>query len=413
MRSAITILALLLSTCLSAQIGWSLAWTGDVTAVKTVGEDRVLFTAYYDQNIYYSDDLATTVQSFALPYSPAPAGSPTVHKFTFLSDLEGWLAVRTASYESYVFKTSDGGSTWTQLWVSSTSVSFADIYFKDSNTGWAANGWVGEVWKTVDGGVTWAVELDATHASAYPNDIFFVDEDHGWITGYNVVFRTVDGGLSWTEHTQSASFHAAHFWDANNGIASTRDYGKMMETNDGGVTWTVSYENLLLSEMTELHFSTPQTGYWTGGLECRHGTCHGMPDIYKTVDGGQSWTEQSHNAADTLISFGQLEFSETGVGYMASREGLLINTNSVGIEGTAAQEPLIEVYHNQNQLHIKLAGTAAPTEFTLLDFSGKVVAQRRLTSSLSLPTQHLASGVYVVRFETASSVNTRKIVITK
>ena len=81
------------------------------------------------------------------------------------------------------YKTTDGGTNWTNLTIGTSTPDLADIWFIDSNTGWAiSNDGVTVVWYTTDGGTNWATqEIEST---AYiHNAIFFADEINGWVVG--------------------------------------------------------------------------------------------------------------------------------------------------------------------------------------------------------------------------------------
>jgi photosystem II stability/assembly factor-like uncharacterized protein len=90
-----------------------------------------------------------------------------------------WLAV-----------TNDGGLTWQNAGDISGSVS--DIFFLESNHGWAVgvdiscyrNGeWI-SIQNPVDVGL---------------NAVYFINEDEGWIAGNNgVILHSADGGFSWS-----------------------------------------------------------------------------------------------------------------------------------------------------------------------------------------------------------------------
>ena len=132
----------------------------------------------------------------------------------------------------HVVHSGDAGSTWQQSKVPVSS-DLTAIFFASELKGWAV-GHDGVVLATIDGGLNWTLQLDGHRANdlllrhleqraqAQPQaaelqtmledarrykeqgadkpflDVWFVDENNGWIVGaYNLIFRTTDGGKTW------------------------------------------------------------------------------------------------------------------------------------------------------------------------------------------------------------------------
>ncbi len=71
-------------------------------------------------------------------------------------------------------------------------------------------------------------------------DVFFLDTNTGWAVGqYGVIIKTTNGGQAWSRQTSgtSSNLNAVHFADANSGWAVGQD-GNILSTTDGGTTWT-------------------------------------------------------------------------------------------------------------------------------------------------------------------------------
>ena len=92
--------------------------------------------------------------------------------------------------------------------------------------------------KTTDGGATWNSFDPGTGNTL--SDIYFVDENLGYITGFSgTLIRTTDGGNSWQALNPgvSGNLQSVHFYDANNGYV-VGNGAIILKTEDGGDTWS-------------------------------------------------------------------------------------------------------------------------------------------------------------------------------
>ena len=171
----------------------------------------------------------------------------------------GW----TVADSGGIYKTADGGTSWTKL-DSGTREDLLDVAFlSDGSKAWAV-GYEGAVVHSTDGGETWSAQNSGTDAvlysvwfasetfgrcrrrrrDRYPNDgrriymggpwnrvrtedlfgVFFLDESNGWAVGArNLVVRSTDGGATWTmEETTSSgdSLKGIMFTNVNSGLAA-------------------------------------------------------------------------------------------------------------------------------------------------------------------------------------------------
>jgi len=84
---------------------------------------------------------------------PPPEAAFYLH---FVNGETGWLAIKHVSGSNFsvgsLYKTTDGGSTWAQL-----SIPIGEpVYFITDDIGWTAGGAAGsELYRTTDGGETW------------------------------------------------------------------------------------------------------------------------------------------------------------------------------------------------------------------------------------------------------------------
>lgn len=175
-----------------------------------------------------------------------------------------------------IFKTTDGGESWTQ--VNNVVSGFkSQLYFLNNNTGFLVNS-SALIYKTTDGGINWE-EIDSD--ANYPLlGINFINENTGFIVGeHDTYLYTNDGGNTWIKPTYSplnGSHSAVWFHDSQNGcIGGSRLY----KTNDGGETWSM--------------FSNPD-GYINSFCFLGEDTIFSVSNevynwVNKSIDGGLTW----------------------------------------------------------------------------------------------------------------------------
>jgi len=93
-----------------------------------------------------------------------------------------------------MYKTLDGGETWTALLKDSEAQVLA-AYFINALTGYYAS-FDHKIFKTTDGGITW--EVVTTYFEDFITDMLFLDEKEGYMTtGDGKLYGTKDGGQRW------------------------------------------------------------------------------------------------------------------------------------------------------------------------------------------------------------------------
>ena len=252
----------------------------------------------------------------------------------FIDSLHGWAA----DGATQIFRTTDGGITWTQY---GSTVGFAvkGISFADSLNGWCVGvGGLssGEIIHTSDGGKTWALQQEKfprqyvgtkalsktknitsgnTHTTPPDTGVIlqtldagktwteqrmadtigalgkmqFLDSLHGYIYAYHIL-KTTDGGLSWKVLPGIAQIQVATFLDSLRGWGGYQS--SMYHTTDGGVIWQFQAyldqpEQLTMQSMC---FVDSLKG-WVFGYSAYFGTI--TESIFRTTDGGITWKNES------------------------------------------------------------------------------------------------------------------------
>lgn len=217
-----------------------------------------------------------------------------------------------------VFRTIDGGATWTADSVPGAArLDFRGIAAFDANTaviasaGPAAQGQA-RIYRTADGGRHWTLAWNDSTKGVFLDGLAFWDARHGFtfsdpIDGRFVILTTDDGGSTWTRtppanippvihgeaafaasNTQLAVQGSANAWIATGGGAEAR----VFRSTDRGRTWSVSSSGLPGGKSAGLFgiaFSDARHGLAVGG---DYAIARGPTDrAVRTSDGGVTWSE--------------------------------------------------------------------------------------------------------------------------
>ena len=186
----------------------------------------------------------------------------------FIDNLNGWVVGKNST----ILHTTDAGNTWLPQVSPIDSSWFHEVVFTDANSGYIIGrrpvtsffGGTGYLLSTKDAGLNWAVnhKMD-TH---YFEDMSFISPDTGWMTGAlwsitepnGLIMRTVNGGQSWATifNTDSTRTDSINNFDSS--------------------VW-----------FTGIEMINDSLGYVLGGWS---GDGLGPTPMFKTVDGGESWT---------------------------------------------------------------------------------------------------------------------------
>jgi photosystem II stability/assembly factor-like uncharacterized protein len=214
-------------------------------------------------------------------------------------------------------RTTDGGKLWTAApigiappgWrasmISPIDANIACVLMLDPT---GATG--GGVFKTTDGGTSWAQQtLPPTGASL--RIMHFFDTNVGVVVGETltggnwVILRTIDGGANWSQVPSSnipppiagettfpfkASSGNSFWFSGGDGNFS---FWRLYRSTDRGITWTVRN----LDGGTRFPaFSSPDSGMAAGWVP--------EPRLRRTTDGGDTWTSESISLCFTPGFFG-------------------------------------------------------------------------------------------------------------
>ncbi len=168
---------------------------------------------------------------------------------------------------------------------------YDDVFFLNENLGWAIKGYYSSLYKTTDGGVTWTEQIanGGLGGYFYFRNVEFIDENIGFIgTLSGKFFKTIDGGSTWNLVTNiNPNPEAICGLDAV-GISTIYGCGAyfspayIIKSIDNGVNWHYFDMSNYAQALVEILFIDENTGFASGNNAIG-------PIILKTTDGGNTW----------------------------------------------------------------------------------------------------------------------------
>ncbi len=248
------------------------------------------------------------------------------------------------SLDSYfgdgIFKSTDGGTTWTKIATTSIGSYFSSLVINPQNSSIIYAAGSAGVYKTTNAGASWS----STNSNSYANSLVMDPTNPQTLyvtTGFynaNIIRKTTDGGASWTTLTNGLpASHAARTTlaiSASNpsivyaSIANDTSYALLglYRTTDGGATWVLQnsstnylggqgwYDNSITVNPTNSSLVV------AGGL-----------DVYTSTNGGASFTQRSLWSTTNASRFTHADIHYLGYDgtnlYCGSDGGVYLSTN--------------------------------------------------------------------------------------
>lgn len=229
----------------------------------------------------------------------------------------------------HVFRTVDGGATWTADTVRGAArLDFRGIKAFDANTAVITSAGPAEqgqarIYRTVDGGKSWSMTWSDTTKGIFLDGVAFWDARHGFtfsdpVNGKLVILTTDDGGSSWqrvppsnippvlsgeaafaASNTQLTVQGSSNAWIATGGAPEAR----VFRSTDRAHSWRVSSSGLpggATAGLFGIAFSDARHGLAVGG---DYAIARGPTDrAIRTSDGGVTWTATGAESPDGVTT---------------------------------------------------------------------------------------------------------------
>jgi photosystem II stability/assembly factor-like uncharacterized protein len=206
--------------------------------------------------------------------------------------------------------THNGGASFTTTTLPPSSL--PDVFFIDSSVAYAVDN---SVWKTIDGGDNWIKLHDFAPIHGW-NSLFFINEQIGWVLKQGAFYKTINAGIDWqrvnTDTINLDQGGAVFFLNSDTGYISNTTC--IEKTVNGGASWNKVFV-CSTGSYHDIHFVSANVGYITDG-----------PRIFKTSDGGNTWTKEVAlgSVSKSLI---ELHFTDANHGWACGGKGTILKYN--------------------------------------------------------------------------------------
>ncbi len=268
------------------------------TPYAPISQQNYHFVRSYDSQFFYGGGSGIFIRTLnggatwdslpLLDQSNNPYLISTLYSIDFISPSTGVATgfMLTGNTE-IILKTTNGGANWTTV-SSNSSVTYPrylnSIRYVNATT-IIAVGRNGRILRSTNGGSSWTTI--SSGGSNELTDIMFANATLGFIVGQGKILKTTNGGASWPS-IQTVPDFLASLWVENDTLAyAGSDNGKIYRTINAGVTWTVLPFTLGGAEISDIEFTSVDTGYAVCGSS-----------LYKTCDGGTYWEVQEFQGVD-------------------------------------------------------------------------------------------------------------------
>jgi len=320
-------------------------------------------------------------------------------KMYFLNENSGWVAGagfdNDSSGAAFLY-TNDGGETWDVSWIVIDSDlyhhSLNSIHFVDPTTGWAV-GEFGLIVKYTEKD-KWQVIPSITDLPL--RDVFFSDENHGWIAGgylneqdfQSILLKTTSGGVSW----QEKRFHEYLIND--------------MFFEDSLIGYAVGNDTNRIDDL----------GSWQAD--------HGRGVLLKTIDGGENWIVEVDELSASLTAI----YFEDGCGWAVGETGLILRYDGVSWvdQNTGKTYPskfnLSQNYPNPFNPSTKIKFALPKAEKVKIDLYNTLGQRvdillnqhmRAGQHEVEFNAENLSSGIYYYRIDAGEFQGVKKMILIK
>jgi photosystem II stability/assembly factor-like uncharacterized protein len=335
-----------------------------------------------------------------------------------------------ANFNSVLERSTDGGTTWSV--VDSSMTAYFDFDFVTPLVGYAAGGEGSPMHavlrKTTDAGATWTA-VASSFSEGEIEGVSFVEENSGWAVSYwGLMYKTTNGGLAWTFQDTvgranfgfNAPVRDVQFTTLDSGwaVGGLSANNVIARTTNGGSTW--AYLTPGGSSWREVHMRNSQRGWIVGATY--------TPFVARTTNGGESWEGQTFSTPpNPTRGLESICMIDDNLGWAVGGFGDVFKTTNGGdfplpvLDTTEPHEfHLAQNYPNPFNPSTTFTFAIPYSIFVILkvyDVLGREVSI--LVNEVKEPGRHevvwnaqgMASGMYLYRLQAGGFVQTRKMLL--
>lgn len=410
-----------------AKIAWVVAWSGNFAVSP--------WNLTFNNAHHFSRtlDSGKTWTSGTFPY----INYGYTQNIVALSADTAFIAHNTYSTGGIIYRTTNGGQTWTEALSNAKAIN--GVHFWDRQNGIALFdpiiGGFG-IFKTADGGSSWSripvQNVPTPNATEIGAKTAFFNAKSNMIllpTTQNRILRSVDKGETWTYSTipsPSQEYNAIDCDGRGNCLITGGNYadslqftGRFYSSTDSGLTWTASALNQYCG--TKLQY-IPGTSAALVSVRKNNRLNGGNFKVMLTTNQGQTW-----QVVDTtrIFAFGMVnnktgfatEYQNDTTETMAYR---YIGSPLSGLWQGEILRGVFDVYPNPvvtDNLNLRLEGFESG-EYVLLvnNINGELIHRQTIhfdtKQQIIVPTNLWQSGIYTLTLTSAKGRITRKAVKT-
>ena len=396
-----------------------------------------------------------------------PGFSVDVNAVCFIDNQTGWaVGANATGVGPLIMRTDDGGRSWTrQSAPGGFNRALLGVYFLDSQRGWAV-GDFGQIAITSNGGNSWTSVTSGTTSRL--NSVHFTDASNGIIVGgsntQGIVLRSSNGGNGWSAPVQVSALelYSVRFVSGQSAVAVGNN-GTIIQTPDAGSSWaartapigafrplrsiSVTGNTVFAAGDTVVVLSTDGGVNWVRrntGLRgnqvfpaevvnaiamgnATHGWIGGDGGIiFKTENGGQSWTRQNSPFAGASIK--AMDYNTQRVAFVGTLGTSGYNASplltglddpiSTTVSGFRLEQNYPNPFNPTTQIAFVLP-RAGQVNLTVYDVLGRAVAtlvdeavaagEYRVT----FDGRDLSSGIYFYQLRAGDFMETRRMMLVK
>jgi hypothetical protein len=219
---------------------------------------------------------------------------------TIVIDPTNTQTVYAGTQDNGIYKSINGGASWTSIGKGVLSTLIMAIAIDPSNSQTLYTNGFGVVYKSTDGGTTWSGLPIGVSTSVYSIAVDHANSQIVYAGANNGIFKTIDGGKSWVSiyNKINTAFLPLSVDQSNSKIiyaGATYSNGStgsgLYKSIDGGVTWAANagVSNTIINSLA----IDP-----TDSRIVYVGTANG---IFKSTNGGTDWASINSTAGGTIV----------------------------------------------------------------------------------------------------------------